>query len=195
MQEIAQARAAQAQRHMWLGPPPPVPPPRPPPPRPPPGNPAVRTGALPLAAHASPPPPGPAWPPAAYQLGSPPAPAAVIKTEAAHGTPGGLADAQHALAPASVSHYAAPASKPVTEALKTELPAAAVQEEAMPVPGDGGKALSSQQAHSSVEPSSPMQPSSSPPEHAVMTPQSAAGPAEGEAAQQSLPVGDSEHPQ
>ena len=110
VQELAQARAAQAQRHMWLAASTPIPSPRPPPPRPPPREPSahLRLSAPPAAypvprlppSQPSPPP----WPPAAYPRGSPAA-TAVIKIEAAPEPPVLPPDQLPVFAPASSSGH------------------------------------------------------------------------------------------
>jgi hypothetical protein len=188
IQEIAQARAEQAQRHMWLGGGALVPPPRPPPPRPPPGEPtapvhpaavsaAAAAAAVTPAGQARPPP----WPPAAYQLSPPPpASSAVVKTEAAHEAIGAVPSTTRALAPASLSDYSRPVSVPVFQTVKAEpeLPAAATHErgpcELQLAQGDDCGAVTSEQVQSTLHSASVVQPPSSLAFHAVAAPESAA---------------------
>ncbi|BDA46187.1 probable RAP domain-containing protein, chloroplastic [Coccomyxa sp. Obi] len=181
--ELAQARAAQAQRHMWLVGSPPIPSPRPPPPRPPPGEPSahLRPPAPPAAypvprlppSQPSPPP----WPPSAYQHGGPAA-TALIKTEAAPEPPVRPPDHLHALAPASASGYQ------VTGSLLQAVDTSAAHLHTVPapkqgpsephsVPEDGCKTAVSEEALCSPQLPTIVQQSSNVPGHVVVTPECA----------------------
>lgn len=180
VQELAQARAAQVQRRMWLGGGPPIPSPRPPPPRPPPGEPSVhlRPPAPPAAYPLPRPPPSqpspPSWPPAAHQPGAPAA-AAVIKIEATPEPPVQPPDQLHALAPASSSGDQVTGSllQAVNESV-ADLHTAQTQQqgpsEPPSVPEDSCKRAVSKEVLCTPQHSNVVKQSSNVPGHVVLTP-------------------------
>ncbi|CAL8462328.1 g1861 [Coccomyxa elongata] len=178
--ELAQARAAQAQRRMWLGGGPPIPSPRPPPPRPPPGEPSVhlRPPALPAAYPVPRPPPSqpspPSWRPAAHQPGDPAAAAVAIKVEAAPEPPVQPPDQLHALAPASSSDDQVNGSslQAVDESaadLHTVQTHQQGPSEPPSVPEDGCKRAVSKEVLCTPQSSNVVKQSSNVPGHAVLT--------------------------